>query len=184
MDDLERLIDEHRSALDRQEHPDAGRGWARLQSRLWMRQRVESRLRRLRWSLGAVASLLVLVTATWWWTATTSGAVGAEDRPLVSDYAPELYAQESKYLASIEEKQAALELDRVDTTLFAPFLEELRLIDSLQRSDLAGLPQVGVNERSLQALIRYYHIKLELLERLENELHEQRKYRLRRDQSI
>ncbi|WP_116127203.1 hypothetical protein [Lewinella sp. IMCC34183] len=183
MDDLERLIGEHRSALDTVESPNADRGWASLQTQLGKR-RAETRVRRLRWSLGAVASLLLLVAASWWWTATKPGSGGLENSPLVSDYAPELYAEERRYLASIEEKQAGLDLERVDTTLFAPFLEELRLIDSLQRSDLEGLPQVGVNDRSLRALIRYYHIKLQLLERLEDELHEQQKRRQRQDQSI
>lgn len=171
MDDLERLIGDRRAELDAQAYMDTDRGWAALGARLGQRRALK-RIRRLRWGLGVAASLLLLVAAAWWWS--VAGASVPDGPTLVSDYAPELYAEERSYLVTIGEKQAALRLERADSTLFAPFLDELRLIDSLQRTDLDGLPQSGVNDRSLRALIRYYQTKLQLLELLENELLKQR----------
>ena len=176
MDDLERLLGDHRADLRAQEHLDAKRGWRQLRSQLEQRRSV-ARIRRLRWGLTVAAGLLLLVAASWWWSATNAPVPSGP--LLVSDYAPELYGEERGYLTAIEEKQAALHLERIDSSLFAPFLDELRLIDSLQRTDLAGLPQVGVNDRSLRALIRYYQTKLQLLQLLENELLQQHEYRQR-----
>ncbi len=177
MDELERLLHHHRDALHAQERLDTKRGWAELHARLGQ-QRATARIRRLRLGLAVAATLLLLVAAGWWWSVANAPAPGGQK--LVSDYAPELYADERGYLIAIEEKRAALHLESIDSSLFAPFLEELHLIDSLQRADLDGLPQGGVNNRALRALIGYYQTKLELLELLENELLKQRKYQQRR----
>ena len=181
VDDLERLIGQHRTELGAQERMPAELGWSGLAARLG-EHRAGTRVQRFRRALMVAAGLLVLIAAAWWWSARSPTPGGPL---LVSDYAPELYAEERAYLTAIDEKRAALRLEPTDSTRFAPFLDELRLLDSLQRTELDELPQAGVNDRSLRALIRYYQTKLQLLEILENELRKHTEYQRRHpEQSI
>jgi len=95
---------------------------------------------------------------------------------VMSDLSPELAQQEAAFLAIISQKEAALKLNELDRTVYAPFFEEISLLDSFKTESQKELPNYGANDRLLNTIIRYYELKILLLEQLENDLAKQQYY--------
>ncbi|MEM1357570.1 MAG: hypothetical protein AAGF89_05200 [Bacteroidota bacterium] len=171
MDELERQIRQQRAELDTAEDwtPDAG--WRVLEERL----SGASAYRRRNWfRWGAAASILLACCLGVYFFSEVDTEI--ETTPSLVGITPEMAAQEKEYQQLIANKERLLELDKVDATSYAYFFEELHLLDSLQEEYLAELPRYGQNERLLSTLLRYYELKIRLLEQLENELEKQAYY--------
>lgn len=171
MDDFERQIRQGREEMDRVENLDADSLWTGIDERMTAR-RSGNRLRVYRRWLVA-ASFLVLVSLG----VAFFGWQNQDEVPTrLSDLSPELARQEATFLKTIAGKEAVLKIDELDREAYAPFLDELLLLDSLNAEYQRELPHYGTNERLLSSLVRYYELKIQLLEQLENHLAQQQYY--------
>lgn len=171
MDEFERQIRQGRKAMDQVEHLDADSLWTGIDERITA-QRSGNRLRVYqRWLVAA--SLLALVSLG----VAFAGWQNQEVVPTsLSDLSPELAKQEAAFLTTIALKKEALRIDELDQEAYAPFFEELSLLDSLQVEYQRELPKYSGNDRLLSSLIRYYELKIQILEQLENDLAKQQYY--------
>lgn len=171
MDEFERQIRQGRAEMDRVENLDADSLWTGIDERM-AAQHSGSRLRVYqRWLVAA--SLLALVSLG-------VAFVGWQNREVVpttlSDLSPELARQEAAFQTTIALKKKALKINELDQEAYAPFFEELSLLDSLQVEYQRELPKYSGNDRLLNSLIRYYELKIQILEQLENDLAKQQYY--------
>lgn len=171
MDEFERQIRRHRVELDAVEDIGTPELWSGIEERMSGRN-TGRRLRRKRRWLAAATVLLVFSLGLGYlsWP-------GEENIPMtLSDLSPELAEKETAFQQVISAKEDALNIKALDRETFAPYLEELSIIDSLQANYLNELPEYGTNERLLNAIIRYYELKIQILEQLENDLAKQQYY--------
>jgi len=166
MDDFERQIRQSRGELDRVEHLDTDFLWTGITERMTARRSGGRRLRLYqRWLVAASLLALVCLGVAY---------AGWQNREVVpaslSDLSPELAQRETAYLNTIAGKEALLKIDELDREAYAPYLNELFLLDSLNAEYQRELPRYGTNERLLSSLIRYYELKIQLLEQLEKHL--------------
>ena len=171
MDEFERQLRNAREDLDKVEKVPASVLWPGIEERM-TGQQSGTRIRLYqRWLAAATVLLLLSVGLTYvsW--------PSQENLPTrLSDLSPELAAQEADFIKTISIKEAALKLDELDREAYAPFFEELYVLDSLQAEYEQDLPEYGANERLLNTLIRYYELKIQILEQLENDLAKQQYY--------
>jgi hypothetical protein len=187
--ELERLIRERREAFDEVEEPRTELMWSRIRGtmddqpetaaprRLLPKRRGEDSGWRLsvgrywRWSIAAGIALTLGIFLSW-----PSGP-GAEDRSLqLSDYYPEFAEEEQRYERLIAQKEAALELDQLDSRNYKTLFEELTLLDEIHDQYLKDLPRYYDNEQLVRTLIKYYEHKIRILERLSLEIEKKKHY--------
>lgn len=171
MNEFERQIRQRRVELDQVEDVPVPKLWTGIEERM-AGQRGATRVRMYqRWLIAA--SVLVLLSLC-------IAFLGRQPRVsapmMMSDLSPELAEQEAAFLAIISQKEAALKLDEIDQVTYAPFFEEISLIDSLKTESQLELPNYGANERLLSTIVRYYELKILILEQLENDLAKQQYY--------
>ncbi len=171
MDEFERQIRRHRSDLDAVEDLSTQELWSGIEERMTGRTSGKRIRGYQRW-LAAATILLVFALGL--------AYVGWQDEEnlpqRLSDLSPELAKQETAFLQTISAKEAALKIEELDRETFAPFFEELTILDSIQAGYLRELPEYGTNERLLNTIIRYYELKIQILEQLENDLAKQQYY--------
>ena len=74
----------------------------------------------------------------------------------------------------VAQKQREIGLDTLDRAAYADLLRELDELEvtvGQARKDFAGMPQ---NERLVQTLIRYYELKIRILEQINYEINKQK----------
>jgi hypothetical protein len=171
MDELERQVQLRRTELDRVEDVPVPKLWTGIEERM-AGQRAGARIRLYqRWLMAASVLVLLSLGVAFF------GQQSPVSAPMVmSDLSPELAEQEAAFLTTISQKEAALKLNELDRTAYAPFFEEISLLDSLKAESQLDLPNYGANERLLSTIIRYYELKILLLEQLENDLAKQQYY--------
>jgi hypothetical protein len=171
MDEFERHILNRRAELDAVEKVPANALWTGIEERM-SGQKSGKRIRLYqRWMAAATVLLLLSFGLAY------AGWQSPEALPTrLSDLSPELAREEAAFLNIISIKEAALNINELDVKVYAPFFDELYILDSLQAEYQRELPEYGANERLLNTLIRYYELKIELLEQLENDLAKQQYY--------
>ncbi|MFK8163092.1 MAG: hypothetical protein AB8H12_11570 [Lewinella sp.] len=171
MDEFEDQVRNKREDLDNVEDLSTGELWAGIEERM-TGQKSGKRIRLYqRWLVAASVLLLCSLGLAY------AGWQDQEAQPTrLSDLSPELAQQEADFLKTISIKEAALNLDELDHETYASYFEELSLLDSLQTEYQEELPHYGANDRLLNTLIRYYELKIHLLEQLENDLAQQQYY--------
>jgi len=171
MDELERQITARRRNLDQAEEMDQSSLWKAIDQRL-PEHRTYVRVRRYRRLLFAASFLLIILSAALIWQWKQEDTLPTK----LGDLSPELAEQEENYLSLISKKESTLQLEELDKTLYGPFLEELKLVDSLQEEYFQELPQYGNEVRMVNTLIRFYELKIRILSQIENELLKQENY--------
>ena len=94
----------------------------------------------------------------------------------LADFSPELGEKEATYKALISKKEQALQLDTVNRKEFEALFEELDILDTIYQEYSQQIPLYGENERLINTIIKYYELKIRILEQLENELFKKKHY--------
>jgi len=169
MNDFEKHILKNRGTLDRIEKPDADRVWQQLRRDLGH----EPRVRRLPpWQWLSVAAAIVLILGI----GITIGLhlqTSQPDTPIVVELPPELAERKQYYQQLVENKMEAMQYDTIDRRNFQNFFQELDKLEELHEQVLQDLPEYGANDQLSAALLKYYELKIRILERLEYEINKQ-----------
>ena len=177
MNELEKHILKNRSELDKIEKPDIKKMWAGIEVRQHKavgRSRLVIAFRKL-----AVAASFMLLggVAVWMYLHETETQVPTQ----VADFYPELKTVQLDYQKTIAQKVASIPFDSLDQTLFADILGELQELEGMHQEVLKDLPQYTKNDRIVDALMRYYERKLQILERISNEYQKNKRHEKRKE---
>ena len=171
MNEFERQIQQRRAELDRVEDVPVPKLWTGIEERM-AGQRTTTLVRLYqRWLIAA--SLLILLSLG---VAFIGWQQPAADSMRLSDLSPELAKQEEAFMLTIALKEATLNITELDREAYASYFEDIYLLDSLKTASEQELPEYGANDRLLNTIIRYYELKILLLEQLENDLAKQQYY--------
>ena len=174
MSPLEKNIKENRSELDHIEMPDTIRIWKGIQNELKEGKSPPTNGWGLsigkywKWSIAASVCLLVVAYFLFWQMPPSS----SEDIDLASYY-PELAAQQDEFVQQIKQKEAEVNIGKLDKSSFADIFTELEMLDNIHQGTLQDVPKYIDNEQMVRTLIRYYEQKIRILERLSKEVEKQ-----------
>ncbi len=180
MDALEKHIRKNREELDRIETPDISGMWNEIEQHIPGKQNKRSALiiglRRI-----AVAASFMLIGgfAVWMFM----NQQNSKDNTLAQFY-PELLEMENNYVQTIAQKEASIPFDSLDQFLFEEILDELATLEDMKATTLEDLPQYSKNERVVNALMKYYERKIQILERLSNEYQKSKRHEKKREIQI
>ncbi len=178
MDKLEKHIIKNRAALDKVEKPDFDKMWAAIEKQESPQKKkrgaVIISLRKI-----AVAASFMLIGGIAVWLFMNQAENEAPTG--LADFYPELLETENNYRRTIAQKEAAIPFDSLDRFIFEDILKELKTVENMKETTLEDLPQYTQNERVVNALIRYYERKIQILERLSNEYQKSKRHEKKRE---
>ncbi|MEL6846372.1 MAG: hypothetical protein AAFP02_24455 [Bacteroidota bacterium] len=184
-DSLEDMLRRRRAELDTEE-PDVPLIWEGVQSQLQRRRR-----RPVRWL--AAASVLLLLGSVLYYrlspNLTTPVVADCETAPpdredlIFAGIDESLAKEEAKAACLVRDKEAMLNLTKVDQQKYHDIFVELRLLEELHEDFKKDLPEYGEKDRLLKTLMKYYDRRLKILDRLSNEIQKEAQ-EAERDQSI
>ena len=170
MKKLEKYIIENRNRFDSEE-PDEGHfeRFARKQSAISAKKVSFS------WKYmiqAAAVSLLVILSSLWVYEKLTTG-MAVESRMTLADISPEYKEAEIYYTTLINSKYNEIKsIDfKDDTTEQDLLLKELSEMNSIYKSLEKELNQEKGNEMIVNAMIRHYQLKIEIMNRILEQLH-------------
>ncbi|MCB0652490.1 MAG: hypothetical protein KDC85_14535 [Saprospiraceae bacterium] len=180
MEPLERHIIKNRKALDAVETPDIEAMWTFIEKEIpkasVKRSALIVGLRKI-----AVAASFMLIggVAVWLYLSPQQ-----KTPTTLAGYYPELAEKEKGYIQTIAQKEANIPFDSLDQFIFEDILEELSTLEDMKATTLKDLPRYTENERVVNALMRYYERKIQILERLSNEYQKNKHHERKREIQI
>jgi hypothetical protein len=93
----------------------------------------------------------------------------------LASLSPELANEENSFMLVIDQKLKEIKENNIKKEDYAPFFEELEMLDKLNHEALKDLNTGPVNPRLISMLLKYYEQKIRILEQLLNEI-EKNKY--------
>jgi hypothetical protein len=180
MDPIEKRIVNNREALDKVEQPDFENMWGVIEKQIpHVKNKRSALIIGLRKIAVAASFMLVGGVAVW---------VFMDRQEKISstltDFYPELMERENGYIQTIAQKEAAIPFDSLDQFIFEDILDELNTLEEMKSTTLEDLPQYSKNERVVNALMRYYERKIQILERLSNEYQKSKRHEKKREIQI
>lgn len=175
MDKLEQKIQSKRAVLDHVEELDANALWQGIRQELDA-PKTARRIHLVRWwAMAASVALVALIVSTvLLWKQVQEAPNKAYS---LAYFSAELGEQEANYQALISEKEQNLQLDTIKREEFEALFEELDVLDTIYQEYSQQIPLYGENERLINTLIKYYELKIRVLEQLENELFKKQEYK-------
>lgn len=168
MNELEKYILKNRQALDDIEMPDIDKMWLHIEkSSVEAKKHIKKggliiALRKL-----AIAASFMLIggVAVWLYLPTSVDTPSSQ----LANFYPELIDVEQNYRKAIALKEANIPFDSLDYFLFTDILKELERLEDTHQETLKDMPKYAQNDRLVDALMRYYERKIQILERISNE---------------
>ncbi len=180
MDPLEKHIIKNRDALDKVETPDFQGMWEEIAPNIpGQKQRRSAIVIGIRKIAIAASFMLLGGFAVWLFM----DQQNQEESSLAMFY-PELLEMEDNYRQTIALKEANIPFDSLDQFLFEEILDELNTLEEMKATTLEDLPQYSKNERVVNALMKYYERKIQILERLSNEYQKSKRHEKKREIQI
>ncbi len=171
---FEKNIRDNRSELDQIEMPDTKRIWQGIQQEI---QDEDSKSQNgwnisigkyWQWSIAASVCLLIVAVLVF-----RQGPSSSPDQVDLASYYPELAAQQDEYVQLIRQKEAEVNIGKLDKASFSDIFKELEMLDDIHQETLQDVPKYIDNEQLVRTLIRYYEQKIKILERLSKEVEKQ-----------
>jgi len=181
MNDFEKHIRKNRQTLDQIERPNADKIWQQLQQDLGHKPKVRHLSVRQIFAIAAAVVLLLsvgVVIGLHLQRAPEARSVSLEE------VAPELAKQTSSYQRLIANKMDAMNYQAIDRRNFRDIFQELQKLDDMHQELLQDIPTYGTNPQLAEAILKYYELKIKILERLEYELNKQQHHEKRIQESI
>ena len=175
MDDLEKNIQAKRGELDYVEQVEETQLWNTIRSQLEAAPPAKQVSFTKWWAIAASVALVVLMISTvlMWQQLQRNEELLQYS---LSSLSPELEQQEENYKQIIQTKKQEINFDQLNPNEFQALFEELEILDDLYQEYAAQIPMYGKNDRLINTLIKYYELKIRILEQLENELIKKRHY--------
>lgn len=175
MDSLEKNIQAKRGELDYVEQVEETQLWNTIQLQLGVAPPAKRVSFMKWWAVAASIALLVLMVSTilMWQQLQRNGDLIQYS---LSSLSPELEQQEENYKQIIQAKKQEINFDQLNPGEFQALFEELEILDNLYQEYAAQIPIYGKNDRLINTLIKYYELKIRILEQLENELIKKKHY--------
>ncbi len=181
MNDFEKHILKNRHTLDHIERPDADKIWQQLQQNLGH----EPKVRRLSGrQLLTIAAAVVLLLAVGVVIGLNLQSTPETQAVSLAEIAPELAVQTVQYQQLIANKMDAMNYDAIDRQNFQDIFKELQKLDDMHQQLVQDIPTYGQNPQLAKALLKYYELKIKILERLEHELNKQQYHEKRIQEAI
>lgn len=179
MSELEKYIIENRQRLDQTEQPNIEKMWGEISSDIEVKHRPRNEfLLRLKKVSIAAAFVLLGCVGTWLYLG------GEKSTPEIADFYPELVPVAESYQQAIAVKESTIPFDSLEPLLFDELLSELDQLENMHQQTLKDLPKYAQNERLIDALMRYYERKLQILERLSKEYNKSIRHEKNREIAI
>ncbi|MEM8528648.1 MAG: hypothetical protein AAGG68_28675 [Bacteroidota bacterium] len=175
MDSLEKNIQAKRGELDYAEQVEETQLWNNIQAQLGTVQPTKQRSLMQWWAMAASIALLALIVSTvlmWQQLQQNEEMIHYS----LSSLSPELEQKENNYKQIIQAKKEAIQFDQLNPQEFQALFEELEILENLYQEYAAQIPMYGKNDRLINTLIKYYELKIRILEQLENELIKKKHY--------
>ncbi|MEN0048600.1 MAG: hypothetical protein AAF806_16180 [Bacteroidota bacterium] len=175
MDALEKNIQSQRGELDHVEQVDETQLWNTIRLQLEVAPPAKRVSLMKWWAVAASVVLLVLMVSSvlMWQQLQQNGELLQYS---LSSLSPELEQQEENYKQIIQAKKQELNFDQLNPSEFQALFDELAILDDLYQEYTAQIPMYGKNDRLINTLIKYYELKIRVLEQLENELIKKKHY--------
>lgn len=174
MSELEKNIKDNRAELDRIEMPDTRRIWQGIREELQEEQQSAhsgwsiSVGKYWQWSIAASVCLLIVAYFIF-----QPKSVHSSDQIDLASFYPELAAQQDEYVQLIKQKEAEVNIGKLDKAAFTDIFRELEMLENIHQETLQDVPKYIDNEQLVRTLIRYYEQKIKILERLSKEVAKQ-----------
>lgn len=173
MSDLKNYFDEHRREFDTEAAPD--QTWDRISKTLDARRAGNGRrTTSLRWM--RAAAMIALCFAAGFAASQLMQHNASEEQPHALDlsrYSPELVKMDETYSPVIEQTLNEIRYlpeYATDTAKFSIFVDQFRFLQDQNNYYLDALRDHGYDQKIVDELIRNYHYKLDLLEKLKEEI--------------
>ena len=111
------------------------------------------------------ATILILLAGAFYLSRIIQADKQAVSMTLAS-ISPELANQEMSFFLVIDKQLEEIEKSKINKETYAPFFDELKILDELNAEYLEDLNTEPVNPRLISALLRYYEQKIRILEQL------------------
>lgn len=180
MDKLDQFIKQQSAAFDEVETPENELIWMGIQSKLQESEldttagstpRVVVLPRS--WALGMVATIVLLLAFSIW---LITSPQQKETTIAIEEYLPEIAAQEANFQQRIAEKKAEIDFENIKPEEFNEIFLELKLLDEIRSEYLRDVPAYNQEDQLVEVLIKYYERKIQILERLSNEIEKKKNY--------
>jgi len=169
-DQFEEFLRKHREELDVEE-PDVNAIWEGVRQQTGRRRSLP-----VRWM--AAASVALLVGSLIFYGLSSNNTI--EDpppivlsEPTVDD--PIFAAEEARMVQLVKDKEANLNLSAVDRQKYHDLFVELNLLEELHEEFKNDLPEFGEKDKLLKTLMKNYERRLQILDRLSNEMERREK---------
>ena len=168
MNELEKHILQNRQSLDDIEMPNIDKMWKHIEKgSLEAQKPIKKRGLIIALHKVAVAASFMLIggVAVWLYLSASTDKPSSQ----LASFYPELIDVEQNYRKTIALKEANIPFDSLDYFLFTDILKELDRLEDTHKETLEDMPQYAQNDRLVDALMRYYERKIQILERISNE---------------
>jgi len=175
MDSLEKEIQAKRGELDYVEPVEEIQLWNNIQTQLGTPPKAKRVSLVKWWAVAASIALFALIVSTvLMWQQLQQNEELLQYS--LSSLSPELEQQEENYKQIIQAKKQEINFDQLNPSEFQALFEELNILDNLYQEYAAQIPIYGKNDRLINTLVKYYELKIRILEQLENELIKKKHY--------
>ncbi|NRB61630.1 MAG: hypothetical protein HRU40_01120 [Saprospiraceae bacterium] len=169
---LESFVRHNRDAFDKVVSPPTQRIWQQVISHQ------KDKPNQYPWGnkqiLGIAATLIFLISLGLWFSLNQSPQ--QNNQFLISSYFPELAQQEHNYIQMVNLRKTSLQIDHLDKKIYSDVFQELKELESIQKTYLADIPSYQEQTVLVETLMKYYEQKLRILERLAYEIEKQQIY--------
>jgi len=169
MDQFEEFLRKHRDELDVEE-PNVDAIWEGVRKQTGRRRSLP-----VRWM--AAASVALLIGALIFYGLSSNSRIEDPDDivGLPPDENPAFAAEEAKMIQLVKDKEANLNLSALDRQKYHDIFVELNLLEELHAEFKNDLPEFGEKDKLLKTLMKNYERRLQVLDRLSNEMERREK---------
>lgn len=162
---IDKYIHERRAEFDNIEQVPRDEMWMAIRQRAGR----QARTRRM-WIMSAAASALIIITAT------ATLLISNEINPSDGDYTNQFDSREDQYNQLVANRMHAIDFSSLDKDIYGEIIREFEIADSMYidlKKDLGEMPDA---DKAIQLAIKYHERRLRILELLEREIENQKRY--------
>lgn len=175
MTDFEKYVLQNRDELDRIEQPRTDMLWSKLRHDLGHEPKLRT------WNRVQVLAVAAVIIVLIGMGIVIGLHLQEKDTPTYNFAisSPDLARQEAQYQQLVREKMDEIQYDTINQRNFQSIFEELQTLEELHQQVINDLPRYGENDQLERTVIKYYELKIRILERLEKELNKQQHHERR-----
>ena len=95
----------------------------------------------------------------------------------LADVSPELGKKEQFFQVAIQQKMDVIGGYEIDSSKYADFFSEMKILDEFHQQNIADYKQIGNNPRLIAAMLDYYELKIRVMELMLAEIEKEKLYK-------